>query len=259
MTSNELEAISRSLGDGMSGSEITAMLGQCHIEDNSNQSTKWRRIYSVFGERQKLDGCSNAIVAFIQKCQSPVRFVNSSHEQYDDFLYSVNRILIFMGLEVGKDGLLRQVNSAVTIGEVEQRTQNLKRELEKRSIHSRVLVCCKKEYLQENYFHAVFEAAKSLSDRVRDLSGIQEDGSKLFNLALSITNPKLALNSLQTSSERNQQNGLKEMLNGITHMIRNVTAHEMKFKWIVNEQDAIDILTTISFLHKRLDECVPVR
>ena len=30
--------------------------------------------------------------------------------------------------------------------------------------------------------------------------------------------------------------------------------YELKIKWIVNEQDAIDILTTISFLHKQLDE-----
>ena len=38
----------------------------------------------------------------------------------------------------------------------------------------------------------------------------------------------------------------------------NVTAHELKIKWVVNEQDAIDILTTISFLHKQLDECFVV-
>ena len=51
---------------------------------------------------------------------------------------------------------------------------------------------------------------------------------------------------------------MKEMLNGVTHMVRNVTAHELKVKWVVNEQDAIDILTTISFLHKQLDECIVV-
>lgn len=44
----------------------------------------------------------------------------------------------------------------------------------------------------------------------------------------------------------------------IRNMVRNVTAHELKIKWIVNEQDAIDILTTISFLHKQLDECFVV-
>ena len=130
--------------------------------------------------------------------------------------------------------------------------------MEKRVIHKDVLACCKVEYLQENYFHAIFEAAKSLSEKVRNLTGIKEDGSALFNTAFSVSNPRLALNSLQTSSERNQQNGLKEMLHGVTHMVRNVTAHEMKYKWILNEQDAIDILTTISFLHKQLDECIMV-
>ena len=34
--------------------------------------------------------------------------------------------------------------------------------------------------------------------------------------------------------------------------------HELKVKWVVKEQDAIDILTTISFLHKQLDECFVV-
>lgn len=48
------------------------------------------------------------------------------------------------------------------------------------------------------------------------------------------------------------------MLSGITHMVRNVTARELKIKWIVNEQDAIDIFTTISFLHKQWDECFVV-
>ena len=106
--------------------------------------------------------------------------------------------------------------------------------------------------------NAVFEAAKSLSEKVREKTGLQDDGSALFNTAFSVNNPRLALNSLQTSTERNLQNGLKEMLNGVTHMVRNVTAHELKVKWVVNEQDAIDILTTISFLHKQLDECFVV-
>ncbi len=41
-------------------------------------------------------------------------------------------------------------------------------------------------------------------------------------------------------------------------MVRNVTAHELKIKWVVNELEAIDILTTISFFHKQLDECFVV-
>ncbi len=49
------------------------------------------------------------------------------------------------------------------------------------------------------------------------------------------------------------------MLKGINSMVRNVTAHTPKIKWIIEEDEAIDILTTISFLHKNLDNCQVVR
>lgn len=163
-----------------------------------------------------------------------------------------------LGLQMTNEGKLIRVEAATSITEVERRTRSLVSELQKRHIHYDVIKCCKEEYLQENYFHAVFEAAKSLSEKVREKTGILDDGTSLFNTAFSVNNPRLAINSLQTSSERNIQNGLKEMLNGVTHMVRNVTAHELKIKWVVNEQEAIDILTTISFLHKQLDECFVV-
>lgn len=258
MSNSELEALSRELGEGCRGSELTRILNDCGLRDNSGESTKWRRIFAIFADKQEQDGNSNAFILFIQKSLAPVRFINLNHQDYENLLFNINRVLMFIGLEVNKEGKICLVDAATTITEVERRTQKLKRELEKRVIHKDVLSCCKIEYLQENYFHAILEAAKSLSEKVRNLTGIKDDGSSLFNTAFSISNPRLALNSLQTSSERNQQNGLKEMLHGVTHMVRNVTAHEMKYKWIVNEQDAIDILTTISFLHKQLDECIVV-
>ena len=73
-----------------------------------------------------------------------------------------------------------------------------------------------------------------------------------------LNNPYIAFNKLQTSSEKNQQNGLKEMLCGMVHMVRNVTAHELRIRLDINEKDAVDILTQISYLHKLLDECVAV-
>lgn len=165
---------------------------------------------------------------------------------------------MLLGLQMTNEGKLIRVEAATTISEVERRTRSLVSELQKRHIHYDVIKCGKEEYLQENYFHAVFEAAKSLSEKVREKAGMLDDGTSLFNTAFSVNNPRLAINSLQTSSEKNIQNGLKEMLNGITHMVRNVTAHELKIKWVVDEQEAIDILTTISFLHKQLDECFVV-
>ena len=49
------------------------------------------------------------------------------------------------------------------------------------------------------------------------------------------------------------------MLKGINSMVRNVTAHTPKIKWIYEEDEAIDILMTLSFLHKQLDNCHVVK
>ncbi len=211
-------------------------------------SQKYKRFYGMVNKYRKLQ----------DEPFSSIHSVIDIRKLYDEILLEINKPLMLIGLQMTNEGKLLKIEAATTISEVERRTRDLVSELQKRHIHQDVIKCCKEEYLQENYFHAIFEAAKSLSEKVREKTGMQDDGSNLFNNAFAVNNPRLAINSLQTPSERNAQNGLKEMLNGVTHMVRNVTAHELKIKWIVNEQDAIDILTTISFLHKQLDECFVV-
>ena len=41
-------------------------------------------------------------------------------------------------------------------------------------------------------------------------------------------------------------------------MIRNVTAHTPKIKWIIEESAAIKMLMTISYLQDYLDGCIVV-
>lgn len=65
--------------------------------------------------------------------------------------------------------------------------------------------------------------------------------------------PFLAFNSLQTDSERSEQKGLKNLMVGFFGTFRNTTAHAPKISWTMNEQDALDLLTMASFLHRRLD------
>lgn len=253
----QVEALSKALGDYMTGSQISKLLCQCGIEDNSNQSTKWRRLDYSFIERQNKDQSPNAILRFVKEALQPVLFMNEQ-DKYESFRIDINQVLLTSGLEMQRDGNFRFTVAATTIDEVKRRTKNLDRILRQRCVHECVLKYCKEELLQENYFHAVFEAAKGLSDKVRELTSLSLDGYKLFDEAFKISSPYLALNKLQTSSEQNQQNGLHQMLNGITSMVRNVTAHEPKIKWIINETDAVDILCTISFLHRQLDQCIVV-
>ena len=44
------------------------------------------------------------------------------------------------------------------------------------------------------------------------------------------------------------------MLLGINYSVRNVTAHEMRINWDIDENTAINYLSIISALHKILDK-----
>ena len=180
-------------------------------------------------------------------------------DKYDKRRMEVNKILMLKGLEIDDGGNFRSVQTAQGVSEVQRRTRELRQKLYGYGAHQYVLSCCKEELLAEDYFHAVQEAAKSLCDRVRKMTNLPEDGNELIQRAFSIKDPYIALNSLRTSSEQNQQNGFKEMILGIIHMIRNVTAHELRIRWDIYENAAVDVLQQISFLHKYLDQCVVVK
>ena len=101
----------------------------------------------------------------------------------------------------------------------------------------------------------MFEAAKGLAERVREITGLTTDGSALFQKAFAKNDPYIFFNSLISESEINEFVGLKELLESIFHLVRNPAAHTPKVNWRIDEIKALDILTVISFAHKYLDEC----
>ncbi len=56
--------------------------------------------------------------------------------------------------------------------------------------------------------------------------------------------------------ERRSHTGLMNLMKGMFGVFRNVTAHASKVSWTITEQDALDLLTIASFLHRRLDDAV---
>lgn len=260
LTLNQIEQIARIMGDtenGFTGTEIGHLLAQCRIDDPNPGLTKWKRLYNAFCIAVNGSSSTNAIFQFIQHCMEPVQGLNN-FERYNIMRLELNKVLMLVGIEIKDDGQFYSVSKAQSLGEVQRRTKELREKLTGYSAHSEVLKCCRDELLARDYFHAVQEAAKSLCERVRTMSGLTMDGAALFNTAFAVNSPYIAYNSLRTSSEQNQQNGLKEMLCGVIHMVRNVTAHELRIHWDVNEKDAVDILTQISYLHKLLDVCITV-
>lgn len=128
-----------------------------------------------------------------------------------------------------------------------------------------MLKACRAELLEENYFHAVLEATKSVAEKVRQLSGLTLDGSELVDEAFGMRDrdrrsrtPILALNTLRSISEQSEQRGMMHMMKGIFAVFRNPTAHELKARWAVDEQEALDLLTMVSVVHRRLEGAVRV-
>jgi uncharacterized protein (TIGR02391 family) len=188
---------------------------------------------------------------------NPVRFVGRQ-EHLSDLRHRLNEVLAFVGFQVGDDGKLRQVAVARTLDEATERAGRLRRALSQRNVHADVLLFCRAELLQENYFHAVFEATKSIADKIRGKSGLATDGAELVDTAFSVKNPVLAINTLQSETEQSEQKGFANLLKGVFGTFRNVTAHAPKIKWPIEEQDALDLLTMVSYLHRRLDRAVKV-
>jgi uncharacterized protein (TIGR02391 family) len=124
-----------------------------------------------------------------------------------------------------------------------------------------VLCFCRAELVQRDYFHAVLEASKSVADKIRTLSGLASDGAELVQSAFGQgpVGPILAINPLSTDTERSEQRGFVNLLVGLFGTFRNPTAHEARIYWPVDEQDALDILSLVSLVHRKLDRAHRLR
>lgn len=213
-------------------------------------------LYNCFASEIKKTQSLNKVYTFIEKALNPVRYTKQQErDRYKSLLEETNKALLLVGLEVTREGKLRQVVKATTLDEVDRRVSSLNAALYNRKIHHEVKKYCIKDYLRKDYYDAVFEASKGLAERVREITGLELDGGRLFQTAFSKNDPYLFFNSLRTESELSEFIGLKELLEAIFHLIRNPAAHTPKINWIVDENKALDVLTMISFAHKYLDEC----
>ena len=114
-------------------------------------------------------------------------------------------------------------------------------------------VFCREELLADDYFHAVLEAVKSIADKIRTRTGLSDDGNTLIDRALAGELPMLVINPLKTESEKSEQKGFTNLLRGTFGMFRNTTAHEARIHWPIGKDDAEDLLSLVSLIHRRLD------
>jgi uncharacterized protein (TIGR02391 family) len=256
-----IEGIAKLIGEtnsGLSGSVISQYLTEMGITDIDPINTKWKRLYHALVNNQNETQCANSILNFIKHIMNPARYVSDIH-LFEYKRTELNKVLSFEGYEISERGGIVKVDTVKTISEACRRANNLRTKLELRNAHSKILFYCKEELLAENYFHSVLEAAKSVFDRIREISNIQEDGGKLVDIVLGGESPILIINNFVSESEKSEHKGFSNLLKGLYGMFRNPTAHEAKIKWNIIEEDALDIMSLISYCHKRLDNAHKIR
>ncbi|MGO9455185.1 MAG: TIGR02391 family protein [Candidatus Binataceae bacterium] len=210
-------------GTGLTGSEIGRFLRECDFPDPLPSMTKRYRLNAAFRAKQNSDGCANNVLHFVTHVMSPVRYVGN-REYFEAQRGKLNGVLAFSGLTLGEDGNIREVKAARALSESEAMASALRRALVDRKVHQDVLAFCRAELLVDNYFHAVFEATKSVAEKLRQKSGSGLDGSQLVDEALGIGKagyPRLAFNSLATESERSEHTGLMNLIKGLFAAFRN--------------------------------------
>jgi uncharacterized protein (TIGR02391 family) len=253
---SQLQAIADALGhtdEGLTGSEIAHLLASSGMIDTDPSLTKRHRLYNALVMSQKSRQDRLAVLAFIRKTMKPERFIRTP-EKFEPMRANLNIALSFAGLVVTEAGEVQSTDKATTLSEAKRRAQELRSDLNLRGAHPDVLKFCSEELLADNYFHAVLEAVKSVGEKIRNKTGLSDDGGSLIDRALAGTPPMLAINTLLTESEVSEQRGFANLVRGTFGMFRNPTAHAARATWDMSKEDAEDLFSIVSLIHRRLDK-----
>lgn len=248
-----IESVARAIGELYSRPDLTQLLADIGLPDPwGEDSTKWKRIDAALREQQNKQRDGRPIVALVRAAMSPDRTLRH-RAQAAIARDELNQALSLAGFQVLEDGRVARVTRTSTASEAAARSTRLRQYLTERGAHEEVLAHCRAELPRDDYYEAVFEAIKGLGDRLRQMSGLDLDGSPLVQQVLGGREPVIRVNKCVTVTERNEQRGISLLAEGLFAAFRNPSAHEPRIKWVMSEQDALDVLGTASMVHRRLD------
>jgi len=111
---------------------------------------------------------------------------------------------------------------------------------------------CLKLYKDGHTSLAVETAFKVINNHVKSMAGLPTlDGMNLMQSAFSINNPKIKLNRLKTTSEKDEQLGYMNIFGGSMTGIRNPRAHEHNY--LDSERQAFELLILADHLMQKLN------
>lgn len=163
-------------------------------------------------------------------------------------LWERNKKLIAFTNLLLEDSQLNKANEIFLIAGVLSESHDF----DNRNFHKDIISNCRKLFIDTNYFHSVFEAAKLYNKKVQQKSKSSKDG---YQLMMDVFGEKgiLKHNEAKSQSDIDELNGIKFISVGLMQALRNPTAHELAVEWPMSKEDCLDILSFISFLLRKLD------
>ena len=249
-----LECFAKIISRRYTGSGVTEFFRKTGFPQiRHDGTTKWRFVYNALEQLQADAYGPYRITKVIEQLCNPQEYFGNA-EHYKQIVSEANEILSFYGLAVndknGKIAVTGKANASLRSRESEEAKL-----FDAREFHSEVRKHARLLFLERRHFHAVFECCKAFDKYVYERAQLDKHGSELMSAALSLKGP-LKLNTQQTETERNEQEGLMHLCMGLMRAIRNPESHEPEIDWPITKGDALDILSLISFLYRQIDETV---
>jgi len=257
--SGSLESIARIIGDtsnGFTGQEIERHLAESMIADVDPANTKWKRVYNALVAFQNEHKVGNHVIKLINQTMKPA-FHLRNEARFHWLKGNLNIALSLCGYRIDESGVVKKAVKTTTIEDAKSRAATLKVKLHQRNAHAEVFRFSDEQLLQNNYFHATLEAVKSLTSRIRQISNLDGDGAELVDNAFSSirgAEPIIKINAYDTETKKGEQRGFVNLLKGLYGTFRNPLGHEAKIEWDMSEEDALDIMSLVSLIHRKLDK-----
>lgn len=257
-----VDTIAQILSGYISHSEITRMgevLGYPQNDQNSGFN-KHKRVHNLMSDILNRTKNADNIKLVIEYVCNPLRYIDEV-SIFEQLRTALNIPLSLKGLTISDNGQIVGTTISKTLLEAKKRFETLDNRLRELKVHAQVLRFCTPELLQENYFHAIFEASKGIFHRIRLLTGSSMDAASLIDQCFKLKEPIVIINGnkLQTLDEQSEYKGLKNLLLTIAHLYRNSKAHKLKYYNPDSINDAITALMLMSLAHNLLDNCTNTR
>jgi uncharacterized protein (TIGR02391 family) len=249
ITGMTLEEIARAIGDTYTGSQLPRYLRESGIPEQfipvEVTGSKWEYALGIFEALH--DGGSAARRALREFIGG---WLEGRHHTppRPEIRKRITALLAAQGWQVREGRLAIGERTADTVGVLTPLGQDARIA----ALHSDIREVVDR-YLESGHPEvAIFEAFKAVNNRVKAMTGLDLDGSKLMGDAFRDAEPPIALGDLSTETGRNIQAGFRLLFMGAVRGIRNPDAHEL-FE-ALDAEEGLETLAFASMLMRRLDE-----